>query len=63
MAGQATGPRELIDTGTHKRYVRRDARGRFAEVVSTGSSLGQDVRQPAQTTVKKGRGDRGDQAR
>ena len=63
MAGNATGPRELIDTGTHKRYVRRDARGRFAEVVSQGRSLGGDVRQRAETVVKKGRGDRGDQKR
>jgi hypothetical protein len=53
MAGKATGPRELIDTGTHKRFVRRDAHGRFAEV----------VRQPAQTVVEKGMGDRGDQKR
>jgi len=63
MAGKATGPRELIDTGTHKRFVRRDARGRFAEVVSQSGSLSRDVRQPAKTTVKKGMGDRGDQKR
>ena len=63
MAGQATGPRELIDTGTHKRFVRRDARGRFAEVVSQDRSLGRDVRQHAETVVKKGMGDRGDQKR
>lgn len=63
MAGKATGPRELIDTGTHKRYVRRDARGRFAEIVSQDKSLGQDVRQRAHTTVRKGMGDRGDQKR
>jgi hypothetical protein len=63
MAGKATGPRELIDTGTHKRFVRRDAHGRFAEVVIEGRSLGRDVRQPAQTVVEKGMGDRGDQKR
>jgi hypothetical protein len=63
MAGQPVGPRELIDTGTHKRYVRRDARGRFAEVVDEGRSLGRDVRQHASTVVKKGMGDRGDQRR
>jgi len=60
MAGNPTGPRELIDTGTHKRYVRRDSRGRFAEVVSQSASLGRDVRQRAATDVEKGRGDRGD---
>ena len=63
MADKATGPRELIDTGTSKRYVRRDARGRFAEITSQARSLGRDVRQPAATTVKKGMGDRGDQKR
>ena len=63
MAGKPVGPRELIDTGTHKRYVRRDARGRFAEVVDEGRSLGRDVRQHASNVVKKGMGDRGDQRR
>jgi hypothetical protein len=63
MAEKAVGPRELIDTGTHKRFVRRDARGRFAEVVSQGRSLGRDVRQHASTVTKKGYGDRGDQSR
>ncbi|MFL5213337.1 MAG: hypothetical protein ACJ8DH_05550 [Microvirga sp.] len=32
----ATGKRELIDTGTDKRYVRRDEKGRFDEVVDVG---------------------------
>jgi hypothetical protein len=63
MAGKATGPRELIDTGTHKRFVRRDSRGRFAEIVSQGRSLGRDVRQPTETAVNTGMGDRGDQKR
>lgn len=53
--------RELIDTGTDKRYVRRDASGRFEESDDVGKSLRQDVKQAAKTTVKAGHGDRGDQ--
>jgi hypothetical protein len=52
--------RELIDTGTDKRYVRRDAKGRFKELDDVGRSLSQDVRESAKTTVKAGQGDRGD---
>ena len=62
MAKQGSG-RELIDTGNDKRYVRRDARGRFTQVVDVGKSISSDMKQQAKTTVKKGQGDRGDQAR
>ena len=55
------GDRELIDTGTDKRYVRRDDKGRFDESDDTGRSLAQDVKKHAKTTVKSGQGDRGDQ--
>ena len=55
--------RELIDTGTDKRYVRRDEKGQFDEVVDVGRSLGQDVRHDAKTKVPPGQGDRGDQKR
>jgi hypothetical protein len=53
--------RELIDTGTDKRYVRRDEEGRFEESDDVGRSLSQDVRKHAKTEVKSGQGDRGDQ--
>jgi hypothetical protein len=53
--------RELIDTGTDKRYVRRDEKGRFDESDDVGRSLSQDVKQHAKTEVKSGQGDRGDQ--
>lgn len=53
-------PRELIDTGNDKRYVRRDEQGRFKESVDVGRSLGADRRQHAKTKAKKGEGDRGD---
>jgi hypothetical protein len=54
------GKRELIDTGTDKRFVRRDAQGRFKESADTGRSLSRDVRKRAKTGVKPGYGDRGD---
>jgi hypothetical protein len=52
--------RELIDTGTEKRYVRRDERGRFKEVVDVGKSLTADRRRHSDTPAKPGQGDRGD---
>ena len=55
--------RELIDTGTDKRYVRRDEKGEFDDVVDAGKSLAQDVRQHAKKVVPAGQGDRGDQKR
>lgn len=55
--------RELIDTGTDKRYVRRDDKGQFEESDDQGRSLAQDVKQHAKTRVKSGHGDRGDQKR
>ena len=56
---KSTG-RELIDTGSDKRYVRRDDDGKFSESDDVGKSLSRDVRQHAKTKVKKGQGDRGD---
>ena len=53
--------RELIDTGTDKRFVRRDDQGQFKESDDVGRSLAQDVKQHAKTKVKPGQGDRGDQ--
>ena len=61
MAGK--GDRELIDTGTDKRYVRRDEKGRFEESDDVGRSLSQDVKRAAKTKVPAGQGDRGDQRR
>lgn len=55
--------RELIDTGTDKRYVRRDEAGRFSAVEDVGRSLAQDRRRKAKTVVEAGQGDRGDQKR
>lgn len=53
--------RELIDTGSDKRFVRRDEQGQFDEVDDVGRSIAQDRRQEAKTKVPPGQGDRGDQ--
>ena len=52
--------RELIDTGTDKRYVRRDEQGQFKESDDQGRSLSQDVKQKAKTAKPRNQGDRGD---
>lgn len=52
--------RELIDTGTEMRYVRRDEDGKFKESVDVGRSLSVDKRHKAKNDAKPGEGDRGD---
>ena len=52
--------RERIDTGTDKRFVRRDEQGRFKESTEVGRSPATDRRTRAKTVVPKGQGDRGD---
>ncbi len=52
--------RELINTGSDKRYVRRGPRGRFTESDDVGRSLAGDPRKRATRKVKSGQGDRGD---
>jgi hypothetical protein len=47
------GKRELIDTGTDKRYVRRNDTGEFKESDDVGRSLSRDVRRKAKTVVKR----------
>lgn len=59
----AESKRELIDTRTDKRYVRRNEDGTFKESDDVGRSLSQDVRQHAKTEVESGQGDNGDQKR
>ncbi len=55
--------RELISTGTDKRFVRRDDKGQFGESDDMGRSLTQDRKKPAKRKVPAGQGDRGDQRR
>jgi hypothetical protein len=54
------GKRELIDTGTDKRYVRRDEQGQFEESDDVGRANAQDRRREAENTTTSGQGDRGD---
>ena len=53
-------PRELIYTGTDKRYVRRDEKGQFKESDDVGRSSATDQKRDSQTKPKRGEGDRGD---
>lgn len=57
---KSSSKRELIDTGSDKRYVRRDERGRFNESDDQGRALSKDPRQHAKTKSERGQGDRGD---
>jgi hypothetical protein len=56
--------RERIDTGTSKRYLRRDERGRFTrDQVDVGRAAATDRRQHSATPSEPGQGDRGDRPR
>jgi hypothetical protein len=57
--------RELIEPNQgDKRYVRRDAAGRFTDDQSNvGRSLSADRRSKSKTVAPKGMGDKGDQKR
>ncbi|MDL5051993.1 hypothetical protein QQ056_00165 [Oscillatoria laete-virens NRMC-F 0139] len=57
---KVSSKRELIDTGSDKRYVRRDKKGRFNESDDVGRSLAADRRSKSKKKVKSGQGDRGD---
>jgi hypothetical protein len=53
--------RELIDTGTDKRYIRRNDQGQFTtDQVDVGKSSAADQRQHSKTPSKPGQGDKGD---
>jgi hypothetical protein len=57
------GRRELVDTGSNKLFVRRNARGTsFEKVVDAGRSIARDKRTKARRKVASGQGDRGDRA-
>jgi hypothetical protein len=57
---RASGKRELISTGSDKRYVRRRGNGTFKESDDVSRSLSADRRRKARTKAKPGQGDRGD---
>jgi hypothetical protein len=57
----AARKRELIEpTPGDKRYVRRDAKGQFKDVVDVGKSLAADRKKKSKTKSKPGQGDKGD---
>jgi hypothetical protein len=53
-------PRELIDTGRDKRYVRRDKQGRLHESDDVGRSHATDQQREADNKANRGEGDKGD---
>jgi hypothetical protein len=55
-----TRKRELVDTGTDKRYVKRNKDGTFRESVDMGRSLAANRRSKSKTVAKPGYGDQGD---
>jgi hypothetical protein len=52
--------RQRINTGTDKRYVRRNSRGQFSESDDVGRASAQDRKRAAANKAKRGYGDRGD---
>jgi hypothetical protein len=60
MAKRTAAKRGLINTGTDKRYVRRDPSGKFKESDDVGRSLAQDRQRKAKARSKRGQGDKGD---
>jgi hypothetical protein len=63
MATRKAAARELIDTGSDKRYVRRNRQGQFKESDDVSRSLAQDRKRRAKSPAKAGQGDRGDRRR
>ena len=60
---KGSGKRELIAANDDKRYIKRDAKGRISESDDQGRSLSKDRKKQAETMVKPGYGDSGDQPR
>jgi hypothetical protein len=60
MAKRKAAKRELINTGSDKRYVRRTASGQFKESDDVSRSLATDRPRKARTRTKSGQGDKGD---
>lgn len=60
--GRVMLKRHLINTGTDKRFVRRNSKGQFNESDDVGRSLSMDRRRKAHNRVESGQGDKGDKA-
>lgn len=53
--------REMIEPNPgHKRYIRRDEKGRISDSVDVGKSSAADQRQHSTQVPKRGEGDKGD---
>ena len=59
MAKRKAARRELIDTGTDKLYVRRDASGRFKESDDVGRSIAKDRERKARREQSGGKATKG----
>jgi hypothetical protein len=60
MAKRKAAKRTLINTGSDKRYVRRNRQGQFKESDDVSRSLANDRPRKAEKAASKGQGDRGD---
>jgi hypothetical protein len=60
MAKRKAAKRELINTGSDKRLVRRKASGKFSESDDVGRAAAADRRTKAKSRTRSGQGDRGD---
>ena len=60
MAKRKAAKRTLINTGSDKRYVRRDGHGQFKESDDVSRSLAKDRPRKAKKAESRGQGDRGD---
>ena len=60
MAKSKAAKRELVNTGSDKRFVRRDKQGQFKESDDVGRSLAADRKKKSKTRVASGHGDKGD---
>ena len=62
-AKRGSSKRDLVDTGSNKRYVKRTAKGKFKENDDVSRSLSADSRKSAKKATKAGYGDQGDRKR
>ena len=61
MPRKAALKRTLMEpTPGDKRYVRRDPKGQFKDVVDAGKSISANMRSTTKTKAKPGQGDKGD---
>ena len=54
-AAAVSAGRDLIDTGTDKRFVRRDRNGKFSDSDDIGRSSAQDQKRIPRRSPRKGR--------